>query len=98
MNDKTSVNRIMAGLDEVLDIVEGRAQPARAVVPAEIDVKAIRLAAGLTQQAFAARYGFSASAVRDWEQKRRRPEASARILLKVIQQRPDVVEDALRIA
>jgi len=96
MNDKTNVNRILTGLGEVLDIVEGRAQPARAFAPAEIDVKAIRLKAGLTQQAFAARYGFSASAIRDWEQKRRRPEASARILLKVIEQRPDVVEEALR--
>lgn len=98
MDDKTNFNRIMAGLGEVADIVEGRAEPARVFVPADIDVKAIRTRAGLTQEAFAARYGFSASAVKDWEQKRRRPEASARVLLKVIEKRPEAVEDALSVA
>jgi putative transcriptional regulator len=33
--------------------------------------------------------------VRDWEQKRRRPEASARVLLKVIEHRPEAVDAAL---
>ena len=42
-------------------------------MPRAIDVKAIRRRAGLTQPAFAASYGFSVAAVRDWEQGRRRP-------------------------
>ena len=95
MQDDANFKRIMAGLAETLEIVEGRAQPARVYAPAEIDVKAIRANTGLSQAAFAARYGFTLGAVRDWEQKRRRPEASARILLKVIEMRPEVVEAAL---
>jgi len=95
MTDNINFNRVMTGLSEVLEIVEGRAEPARVYAPAEIDVKAIRARTGLSQAAFAARYGFTLGAVRDWEQKRRRPEASARILLKVIEMRPEVVEAAL---
>ena len=49
------------------------------------DVARVRRAEGLTQAAFAKRYGFSPSAVRDWEQGARRPGAAARILLALIQ-------------
>ncbi len=96
--DSVNVDRIMAGLNEAVDIAEGRAKPARVYVPVDVDVKAVRKRAGLTQEAFAARYGFSVSAVRDWEQKRRKPEASARVLLRVIERRPDAVEEALGVA
>lgn len=95
MTDDTNFNRIIAGLGEVLDIVEGRAEPARVHVPAEVDVRSIRKALGLTQEAFAMRYGFSVPAVKDWEQGRRRPEAAARVLLKVIEKRPEAVSEAL---
>jgi DNA-binding transcriptional regulator YiaG len=33
--------------------------------------------------------------VRDWEQRRKVPETSARILLKVIEKRPDIVLEVL---
>ena len=96
--DDTNFNRIMAGLGEVLKILEGRAAPARAYVPEDMDVRAIRAKLGLTQAAFAARFGFSPAAVRDWEQHRRRPEAAARVLLKVIDREPDAVARALAAA
>lgn len=88
---------VMAGLEDALEIAEGRADPAayRVHAPEEVDVRAIRKAQGLTQEAFARRYGFSPPAVRDWEQGRRRPEASARILLRVIETNPKAVEAAL---
>jgi hypothetical protein len=35
-NDDTSFNRIMAGLGEVVDIVEGRASAARVYVPEDV--------------------------------------------------------------
>jgi putative transcriptional regulator len=98
MDDKKNFSRIMAGLAEVAEIVEGRASPAQVFVPTEIDVREVRKGTGLSQSAFAARYGFSVGSVRDWEQRRRRPEASARVLLKVIQRRPDAVDEALRTA
>lgn len=66
--------------------------------PTIVDVKAIRAKTGMSQQAFALRFGFSHGAVRDWEQHRRQPEAAARALLLVINYNPDVVAEALAAA
>lgn len=60
-----------------------------------VNVRAIRRRMGLTQEQFSAKYGFTLAAVRNWEQGRRRPERAARLLLKVIEMHPEVVEDAL---
>ncbi len=65
-------------------------------VPEEIDVKAIRQKLGLSQEAFALRFGFSPAAVRDWEQRRRQPEQAARVLLMVIDEAPQTVDRVLR--
>jgi len=97
-NDDTNFNRIMTGLGEVVEIVEGRAKAARVYVPEEVDVKAIRARLGLSQSAFAARFGFTSSAVKEWEQRRRKPEAAARVLLLVIAREPEAVERALSYA
>jgi putative transcriptional regulator len=59
------------------------------------DVKAIRRELKLSQAQFAARFGFSVRTVQQWEQKRTVPDRPARILLRVIEQSPDVVERAL---
>lgn len=64
-------------------------------VPELIDVKAIRAKLGMTQEQFAARFGFAYDALRDWESRRRRPERAARVLLTVIDHNPDAVAEAL---
>jgi putative transcriptional regulator len=64
-------------------------------VPEDVDVKAIRTKLGLSQEAFALRFGFTPAAVRDWEQHRRQPEQAARVLLLVIAHDPNVVAEAL---
>ncbi len=64
-------------------------------VPARVNVKAVRRKLGLTQQEFAARFGFGYDALRDWESGRRQPERAARVLLTVIAYDPDVVRKAL---
>jgi putative transcriptional regulator len=88
---------IMAGLEEAVAHAEGRPEGAavRVHAPAEIDVKAIRAREGLTQDAFAYRYGFSPAAIKQWEQKRRTPDPAARTLLRVIEREPDAVRRAL---
>jgi putative transcriptional regulator len=70
---------------------------ARRVVPPPLpdDVKAIRQRLGLTQEAFAARYGFSVETIRNYEQGHRRPTGPARVLLRVIATEPDAVTRAL---
>ena len=70
-----------------------RAMAARA--EAAHTVRQIRAGTGLSQTMFAARYGFSAAAVRDWEQGRRTPEASTLCYLRVIEREPQAVNRAL---
>ena len=93
-------SKILAGALEALSIAKGDADPAtyRVHVPADVDVRAIRAATGLTQAAFAAAYGFSAGTLRDWEQGRVRPDMAAQSYLLVIQHRPDAVREALAAA
>jgi putative transcriptional regulator len=62
----------------------------------DIDVRKLRKKLKLSQNAFAARFGFSPAVVRNWEQGRNRPDGAARILLAVIDRHPAAVEDALR--
>lgn len=64
--------------------------------PESVDVKAIRKKLGLSQKAFAQRFGLSAAAVREWEQQRRQPDLAARVLLKVIAHNPEIVVEALQ--
>ncbi|MCQ8240090.1 NadS family protein [Rhizosaccharibacter radicis] len=92
-------DELIASLQEAGEILSGTKAPARAwTPPADVDVKAIRARRGLSQVAFARRYGFSPDAVRDWEQGRRRPEQAARTLLLVIDKEPEAVERVLAVA
>ena len=58
-------------------------------------IRAIRARSRLTQTGFADRYGFSAAAVRDWEQGRRTPQGAARTLMLLIDRHPEAVENVL---
>jgi putative transcriptional regulator len=94
---KRAFNKIMQGIKEAGAYLDGTADKRRyrVHVPVEVNVKSIRLRLGLSQEAFAGTYGFALSAVRDWEQGRRRPERSARILLKIVEREPEAVTRAL---
>ncbi|WP_207455573.1 helix-turn-helix domain-containing protein [Azospirillum sp. SYSU D00513] len=63
--------------------------------PAPEDVRAIRQRLGLSQEQFAARYGFSVETIRNYEQGHRKPQGPARVLLRVIASEPDAVTRAL---
>lgn len=90
--------RILKGAHEALGYARGETAEGFGVhVPDAVDVRAIRRPLGLTQAAFAARYGFTVNAVRNWEQGRRRPEGPARMLLKVIEHDPKAVDRALAV-
>lgn len=88
--------RILKGAREALAYARGETAEGFVVhVPETVDVRAIRLRLGLSQTEFAARYGFTVNAVRNWEQGRRRPVGPARMLLKVIEREPEAVDRAL---
>jgi len=94
----TAGSRIIASLREAVDWAEGKDVPVRVTtvdVPA-IDVRVMRRRLGLSQAAFATKFGFQRATLRNWEQGRTRPDGPARVLLAVIARHPDAVEDALR--
>jgi putative transcriptional regulator len=64
-------------------------------VPEKVDVRAIRKKLGYSQAQFSKRFGFSIDAVQDWEQRRRTPDRTARLLLTVIDREPEAVTRAL---
>ena len=67
-------NRILKSIRQARAYARGEATEGFvAHVPEDVDVRAIRRGLGLSQEAFALRFGFSPAAVRDWEQHRRQP-------------------------
>jgi putative transcriptional regulator len=59
------------------------------------EVRSIRRRSGLSQAAFAARYGLNPRTLQDWEQGRVQPDGPARAYLLVILREPRAVERAL---
>jgi putative transcriptional regulator len=64
----------------------------------EVDVRAIRRAAGMTQAQFAAAYEFSVRTVQEWERGAKRPSGPARTLLRAIKADPEGLRKALSAA
>ncbi len=85
--------RLIQSANEALAIARGEVEPAR--VYERADVAAIRKELKLSQEKFAARFRLSVATVRDWEQGRRTPDASANNYLLVIKYSPKAVEKAL---
>jgi putative transcriptional regulator len=63
-----------------------------------IDVRAIRLAAGMTQAQFAAAYAFSVRTLQEWERGAKHPSGPARTLLRAIKADPEGLRKALAAA
>jgi putative transcriptional regulator len=51
----------------------------------------LRTKLGMTQEEFAALYSIPLGTLRDWEQRRKRPDATARAYLKIIERDPEAV-------
>jgi putative transcriptional regulator len=97
--EKDLFDRLMRSLGETsraMTDTTGELETHWVEVPAQVDVKAIRKSLRMTQEAFAATFGFSLSALRHWERGDRQPGRTARILLKVIAFSPATVLKATR--
>ena len=79
-------------------ILRGDLKPSRLFRFDEPDVRAVREGYGLSQSKFAALMGISAATLRNWEQGRRKPEGSARVLLQVVARNPKAVLDVVSAA
>lgn len=96
MARKTAFEKIEEGLSEALAIARGDAKPAKLFIPPEIDVKAIRTKLGLSQDDFAAWFGFTLHQIRQWEQGRSRPLGGVRAYLLIIERDPESVRKLLQ--
>ena len=86
---------IARGLDEAIAHAKGKKVAINLYKPASVDVSALRQHMGMTQQQFAARFGFSVATLRHWERGDRSPQGAALTLLNVIKRAPEAVIAAL---
>ncbi len=77
-------------------ILRGEVPPSRAFKVDGPNVKRIRSGYKLSQRDFAALLGISVRTLQNWEQGRRKPEGTARVLLQVADKHPDAVWDVVR--
>ena len=89
---------ILRGLEQAFAHARGEENGCIVHRPKILDVRAIRAKTGMTQEAFAQRFGFSVNTLRHWEQGKRYPEGPARSYLKVIDRDPEAVQRALKAA
>lgn len=82
---------------EILAHVKGqrRLPTRRVVLPGEVDVTLIRKRAGMSQVEFAHAFCINPRTLQEWEQGRRKPDATTRAYLAVIAKNRQAVLEAL---
>jgi putative transcriptional regulator len=90
-----SFDSIARGLNEAISHAKGEKVAVKIFKPEEVDVSKLRRRMGMTQEQFAARFGFSVATLRHWERGDRTPQGAALVLLNVIKRAPDAVTAAL---
>ncbi|MGH2366607.1 MAG: helix-turn-helix domain-containing protein [Chloroflexota bacterium] len=100
MDQETPGQAITAALKEAIAWSRGQPVAARKTIVQvpKVDVRRLCKRMRLSQDEFAAKFGFPPASIRNWEQGRRRPEGPARVLLAVIARYPEVVEEVLHAA
>ena len=88
---KELFDELLASVKEGGAILRGARRAARTTRFVEPNVRLLRERYGLSQAKFAALMGISVATLRNWEQGRRRPEGSAKVLLRVVARHPEVV-------
>jgi len=85
------------GAKEILAHVKGdvRLPTRRTVLPDEVDVRRIRTKARMSQAEFARAFCINPRTLQEWEQGRRKPDATTRAYLAVIARNREAVLTAL---
>ncbi|HEY3287742.1 MAG TPA: helix-turn-helix domain-containing protein [Gemmatimonadaceae bacterium] len=96
---KELFDELLESVTEAKAIARGKKAPSRAFGAAEVldgrhpDVAALRRHFKLSQSKFAALLGISVDTLQNWEQKRRRPEGPAKVLLRIAATHPEALLD-----
>ena len=88
-------NELLAGVQELDNIVRGKNSAARVAEFPEPEVKLIREKVGLSQDRFAMLIGVSKRTLENWEQGRRHPSGPAKALLRILDTDPEHAVRAL---
>ncbi len=91
---KELFDELLQSVREGGEILRGKRRPSRSLRIEEPDIRKLRVRYGLSQAKFAALMGISLATLRNWEQGRRKPEGSARVLIRIVDRYPEVVLDA----
>lgn len=86
---------ISRGLNEATAHARGKKNGVKVFKPEVVDVAALRQHMGMTQEQFAARFGFSVATLRHWERGDRKPQGASLVLLNLIKRVPEAVTAAL---
>jgi len=90
-------NELVASVRQAGKIRRGEMKPSRELDYKPADIKSIREKLGKSQSEFALMIGVSTATLQNWEQGRRSPRGPARALLKVAENNPKAVVDALEV-
>lgn len=94
----TAFASIKQGLTEAINHAKGDKAGVIEYQPCAVDVAALRHRLALTQEQFAARFGFSVATLRHWERGDRKPHGSALVLLNLIDRAPETIMQTLQAA
>jgi putative transcriptional regulator len=83
------------GVHQADQIRRKQLRPSRVIKYQAADIKAIRSGLNKSQAEFAMMIGVSKDTLQNWEQGRRRPVGPARALLKIAEENPKAVVEAL---
>jgi len=89
--DEKLFNELVTSLKEAVAISRGEMESARVTEYPEPDVRRIRKRYDLSQEQFANLIGVKVGTLRNWEQGRRRPRGTARVLLRIAEEHPEVL-------
>ena len=91
------LNELVKSVRQAGKIRRAETSPSREFEYKPADIKAIRDKLGKSQSEFALMIGVSVATLQNWEQGRRSPRGPARALLKVAENNPKAVTDALEV-
>ncbi|MGB7569535.1 MAG: NadS family protein [Chitinivibrionales bacterium] len=92
---KNDFNALLSSIKEAGKIKKGRMKPSRVFSYSIPDIKGIRHKLHVSQNEFAHMIGVSENTIQNWEQGRRKPEGPAVALLRVTENNPRAVLEAL---
>ena len=88
--------KLVASIKEAGEIKAGHRPPSRTYEIPPPEIRMVRDRLDVSQGEFAVMIGVSMRTLQNWEQGRREPEGPAKALLKVVDENPKAVLDALQ--